>query len=700
MKSPILLLTLDDTLERLFDIVGGVFNIIWSFLCSIIYGLIVITFNLFNNIAQLDILSDGQIKDIYQRVTMIITIVMVFYITFEFVKYVVSPDTISDKEKGAGKVVMRIVIAILLIAFIPSIFDMGMKLQNKILSTNVIPKVVFGSGDYDYKSAGSDFAGNVFKAFYRVNSENCKTTSDCEKAKEKVDEVIGTFKNDMGLAALAKANVKEWLDFDNTIQFDGLLAVVFGGFTFYVIFLYCMDLAVRYVQLIFLQLIAPVAAISYIAPQKDGLLKKWTKQVTTTYLDVFVRIAILCFMNLIVEKLAGAFDFYNTTSNEKQISILLYLFVIAGLLTFVQRVPKMLQELFPSNGGASSIGFGFESKTRFEPLGKSFNAIKKPIAATAGAVAGIARTGKAIKGGKLVSDKLKKGTRFRDKLERGATYATTMARAGAKGAASGYKSGRFGAGKLAAQEAVQGDEAHVAKGGTVLGKTFRGNRYQELKTDIKVKIDQLEAVTKAKESVASAVKNMKVMKTMESYKTDWINRGIGDASTREKAMKDIEKASRVYSVSNRDAAAEAAFNKAIESAVKSVYNINLPTYGPYNGKQQEVVSTIQNLKANMELGSVKWDTVKVAMDEATRISTGREIKLEVPKKDANGNIMHDANNNVITETITKIVGDDASATEFAEKIGDVSDAAEYEVARLKSEETTRMAEANAAESKK
>ena len=102
----------------------------------------------------------------------------------------------------------------------------------------------------------------------------------------------------------------------------------------------------------------------------------------------------------------------------------------------------------------------------------------------------------------------------------------------------------------------------------------------------------------------------------------------------------------------------------------------------------------------MELGSVKWDTVKVAMDEATRISTGREIKLEVPKKDANGNIMHDANNNVITETITKIVGDDASATEFAEKIGDVSDAAEYEVARLKSEETTRMAEANAAESKK
>ena len=64
MKSPVLFLALDSFMERLLDIVGGVFNIIWSFLCSIIYGLIVVTFNLFNDITQLDILKDGQINDI------------------------------------------------------------------------------------------------------------------------------------------------------------------------------------------------------------------------------------------------------------------------------------------------------------------------------------------------------------------------------------------------------------------------------------------------------------------------------------------------------------------------------------------------------------------------------------------------------------------------------------------------------------
>lgn len=705
MKYMVFLNWIDDVLERAFDIIGGFFNVIWSFLCSIIYGLITLMFNIFTKLTQMDILDAGNINinGIYQRMTMIITIIMIFYITFEFIKYVLQPDTINDKEKGAEGIIKRIVIAILLIAFIPTVFTTAMKLQDKILETNVIPKVIFGQKDFDYKNAGSNFSGDVFAAFYRVNYENCQP--NCQNAEKKVDSVIKSWKERQGLAALAKANAYEIIDIDNSIQFDGLLAVIFGCFALYVIFLYCIDMGVRFVQLLFLQIIAPVAAISYIIPQKESMLNKWIKQVTTTYVDVFIRYAVLYFMLLIMSILSSSLDFYELSRNGKQITIWLYIFIIMGLLIFVQRAPKLIEELLPKSSGAASIGFGFSGKSRFEPLGKTISSFLKPTTATAGMVAGATKgVLKKDANGKyrLNKDLVKniKGNKFKDILARGATYATSMAKAGYQGAKTGAKTGRFSQANLAAQQSVQKDEAIVNKGGSVLGATFKGTHYQEVKADIQVKIDELEAITKAKESAASTVKNMKIMKTMESYITDWINRGIGDASTREKAKKDIEKASRVYSVSNRDAAAEDAFNKAIESAVKSVYNINLPTHGPYNEKQQEAASVIQNLKGNMELGSVKWDTVKVAMDEATRISTGREIKLEVPKKDANGNIMHDANNNVITEIVTKIVGKDASDTEFAEKIGDVSDTAEYEVARLKSEETTRMAEANAAESKK
>lgn len=408
-------------IARLADIVGGVFNVIWSLLCSIIYGLIVVMFNIFNSISQIDFLSSEQISGIYQRITMIITIVMVFYITFAFVKYVVSPDTITDKEKGVGNIVMRIITSILLIAFIPTIFEMGYKLQGRILDTNVIPKVIFGQEDWDYKSAGSMFAGNAFKAFYRVNYSNCDTEQQCEEAQKKVDDVIQTWQKDQGLWALSKANAYEIIDIGNTIQFDGLLAVIFGCFLLYVLFLYNLDLATRYVQLAFLQIMAPVAAISNIAPQKDGMLKKWSKQCLTTYLDLFIRIAILYFMILIVSIISESFDFFEMSKNGKQINIFIYIIILAGLLIFVQRVPKLLKELLPSTDGGASIGFGFKAKDRMDP-------IMKPVAAAVGAVSGVASTVRSLKRGNLTSNIT--GNKFKDKLNRGLTGAWSIAKAG------------------------------------------------------------------------------------------------------------------------------------------------------------------------------------------------------------------------------------------------------------------------------
>ena len=510
------------------DVVGDVFNIIWFTLNGLIYGLIVVIFRLFTNLSQLDILSADQTNGIYQRVTMVITIVMVFYITFEFVKYVVQPDTISDKEKGVGKIGMRIVIAILLIAFIPTIFNLGMRLQNKILSTNVISKVILGQDSFDFKDAGSNFAGDVFSAFYRVDYSKCGSLEECQKAQNKVDEVINLFKEDSGLLALVEGTWYSLLDVDDTIQYDGLLAVVFGAFILYVVFLYCIDLGVRYIQLIFLQIIAPIAAISYIVPQKDGMFQKWTKQVTTTYLDVFIRVAILYFMLLIVSILSNSLDFYEMSKNGTQINIFEYLFVIAGLLIFVQRAPKLLEELLTFKGGAASIGYGFSAKQRLEP-------IAKVAAGTAGFVGGglgaiftveedegtkkkhlrlnkkLLEGPKKDKNGKngATGGTDKKKNRFLDKMYRGATYAVSATKAGYAGAKAGVKSARFSSAALAAQNSAQEDEKIVAAGGTVLGKTFRGVHYQKELAAQKLTIEATEEDIKKTEAQISVEKTVK-----------------------------------------------------------------------------------------------------------------------------------------------------------------------------------------------
>ena len=62
MKYMVFLNWIDDVLERAFDIIGGFFNVIWSFLCSIIYGLITLMFNIFTKLTQMDILDAGNIN--------------------------------------------------------------------------------------------------------------------------------------------------------------------------------------------------------------------------------------------------------------------------------------------------------------------------------------------------------------------------------------------------------------------------------------------------------------------------------------------------------------------------------------------------------------------------------------------------------------------------------------------------------------
>lgn len=689
------------------DVVGDVFNIIWFTLNGLIYGLIVVIFRLFTNLSQLDILSADQTNGIYQRVTMVITIVMVFYITFEFVKYVVQPDTISDKEKGVGKIGMRIVIAILLIAFIPTIFNLGMRLQNKILSTNVISKVILGQDSFDFKDAGSNFAGDVFSAFYRVDYSKCGSLEECQKAQNKVDEVINLFKEDSGLLALVEGTWYSLLDVDDTIQYDGLLAVVFGAFILYVVFLYCIDLGVRYIQLIFLQIIAPIAAISYIVPQKDGMFQKWTKQVTTTYLDVFIRVAILYFMLLIVSILSNSLDFFEMSKNGTQINIFEYLFVIAGLLIFVQRAPKLLEELLPFKGGAASIGYGFSGKSRFEPIGKTVGTMLKPVAGTAGLVAGgfgglfTRETGADGKKHLRLNKKLTQGMEgdgFGKRLKRGLTYATSAAKAGFKGASAGVKTGRFSAATLAAQQSTQGDERKVNDGGTILGSTFRGTHYQSEKADYKLKLDNLEAMTKAKKSLSTSTEDLKLRKKLDSIGAAITASGDSAAAMEFEAVKkSVDKAIRNKADKKLN---DTQYTEEIKRILNDYNNGTKTTKNPDGSPKVEhirppkkgtVVVDVSSLtdEDTLELSEKakgKWINIENNLNEARTIA--KEISgTKIETKNEHGEVIDSVTINYKKDT-------------FADDIGDIADQATAAINNIKTSAEYKRAEANATESKK
>ncbi len=343
-------------------------------LCKVIYQIIAWAYQLFMDVSSFKILTADDTQGIYQRVTMILAIVMVFYVSFEFVKYIVSPDAMTDKEKGAGKLAYKMILVVVLIAFVPKIFTLAYKVQDVVINNQIISKVILGKTNINADHFGKGFASNVLNVFYYYDNEMWED-NDCDgfpcdgivQANLSTLATTGKLPSiHAGLNASGKTTILVG-DSEEEIQaakinFDGFIAVAVGAVIAYMLILYCVDAGVRVVQLVFLQVIAPIPIIGYLAPKKDGIFQKWCKQCLTTYLDLFIRLSIINFVLLVCQTLLNSSSFGDFGSSRRWVQIAL----IMGLLLFAKKAPKMLQELFPSSGAASG-NFGLKAGERIAP---------------------------------------------------------------------------------------------------------------------------------------------------------------------------------------------------------------------------------------------------------------------------------------------------------------------------------------------
>lgn len=415
-----------------------------AWLCEIIYSLISYLYNLFINLTKINILSNDTIKPIYQRITLILTIVMIFYVTFQFVKYIVQPDMMTDKEKGAGNIVYKMIAVVLLIAFVPNIFTSAIKLQNAIIGKGVIGKVILGQNYKINDNFGGTFAYKMLEMFYSVPEEY---------ANEKCEEIpcaalVGMNKKSLiengtlpylttGINAGKNIEINSYGEKGKIkiafINFDGLFAVLVGGFIVYMLVLYCIDIGVRWAQLIYLQVIAPIPIIGFLSPKKDGIFQKWCKQCLVTYLDIFIRMAIIYLILLLTSILLNAdtgYIFENVQNESTTMKTFITIALIMGLLLFAHKAPKMLAELFPKSGTASG-NFGLSAKDR--GLNHATRVLGAATGAATGAAVGLA-TG--IGQGARAWNRHGKGAPFKEKFK-DALSAVGHAGLGAVGGAIG-----------------------------------------------------------------------------------------------------------------------------------------------------------------------------------------------------------------------------------------------------------------------
>lgn len=127
-------------------------------------------------------------------------------------------------------------------------------------------------------------------------------------------------------------------------DFNGLLAVIVGFFLAYEMFLFCIDITLRSIKLALLQLIAPIVISAYVF--SSDILSKWLKEVVSTFVLVFVKVAAISFM---IYSLTLLPDFLESSPDFEKHQLWIRLLVLIGLLQLIKQIPTIINTIFGTN---------------------------------------------------------------------------------------------------------------------------------------------------------------------------------------------------------------------------------------------------------------------------------------------------------------------------------------------------------------
>ncbi len=132
------------------------------------------------------------------------------------------------------------------------------------------------------------------------------------------------------------------------VQYIPFLSGLAGLFLLYMIFSFCLDLGIRAVKLVFLQLIAPVPMFLSILPKNKDLISNWVKITLTTFAEVFVRIACISLV-------AYCVNFLNLDALDGLPPIGKAI-ILMGIVAFARQLPKFFGEVTGIKGAGLKLG--------------------------------------------------------------------------------------------------------------------------------------------------------------------------------------------------------------------------------------------------------------------------------------------------------------------------------------------------------
>ena len=294
---------------------------------SAVYSFISFIYQIILVLAGTNIFEDTSVIDGFvSRVYVIIGVVMLFLLAYSLLRALINPDEAFKGKNPPQKVILNVITSVVLIAFVPTIFSIAMGFQNSVLEQGTLAGIIMGSDGASenaqtIQDGGFNIASGVFQAFFHPNTDYCQyfvnSMPNGENAGENPDsgnctELI-VLDNSISYSdfweSLKTANSFSRLpslnkDIIDKIEYTWLISTAVGVFVVIVLVSYCVDIAIRAIKLAAYQLIAPIPILARLLPNENGnkVFSNWVKACISTYLEVFIRLGILFFVVLIIDK--------------------------------------------------------------------------------------------------------------------------------------------------------------------------------------------------------------------------------------------------------------------------------------------------------------------------------------------------------------------------------------------------------------
>lgn len=368
-----------------------------------IYNLVDFAYQIFMAVASARIFTDETIRSFANRVYIIIGVIALFVIAYALLRAIVDPDASSKSEMTPAKIVPNVLKAIILIAFIPTIFNFVYQMQDVILGTDVIGKILIGdnytrdyqksddsSSSISFNTAGKQLANDLFKSFLTLSNtsrqanknesniaagdcnKNCLTYfpsgEDTKPSYQDLSDAIDNGKTinfsdtDSSTAGLdLYTNLADNV-FSEELDYNPIVQLLVGLVVVYVFVSFCIDMGVRAIKLGYFELIAPFPILTIIIPGQKKIFDNWLKATISTFADVFVKIATMFFGILLIQNLPDINgnlwenSFIGTPSLP--VRIFARVFIIIGIILFIKQAPQLISDITGIKAGSFKLGIG------------------------------------------------------------------------------------------------------------------------------------------------------------------------------------------------------------------------------------------------------------------------------------------------------------------------------------------------------